>query len=437
MWPFSASSTLDSVKKQMQTAESQLLTLAKNFVLPSSKASAIDISLHDTLIPKEAVPHILPTASCFQPTLLTTDEHDDSYSIHSVQITSSTDDAASQESTPLVMLHGYMNASSYFYRNFVGLSQYFGTIHSLDLFGWGLSSRPVWPKQLTTKQAEDVMVESLEAWRQAKKIDKMILAGHSMGGYISVAYSEKYPQHVQRLILLSPAGVPEDNGEVSEKRKELIASRPWTVRFLFRLARQLFDAGYTPGSLIRSLSTSRGRNMVGSYVERRLPAITCANEREAVSDYLYVNSILPGSAEHSLSQFLQATAMARDPLVHRIPKLNVPHVTFLYGSHDWMDIEGGLQVQHDISKRQEKESVPRVQVYRVEQAGHLLMLDHWKSFNQGVILGAGGAPTDPMHVPTLVHPSFDHNQELDEDEPLQEYNEMNRMTRRATAMAPA
>jgi pimeloyl-ACP methyl ester carboxylesterase len=29
----------------------------------------------------------------------------------------------------------------------------------------------------------------------------MILCGHSLGGYLSFAYAERYPQHVDRLIL--------------------------------------------------------------------------------------------------------------------------------------------------------------------------------------------------------------------------------------------
>ena len=53
-------------------------------------------------------------------------------------------------------------------------------------------------------------MESLEYWRAANKIEKMVLAGHSMGGYLSVAYCEKYPQRVDRLLLLSPAGIPDD-----------------------------------------------------------------------------------------------------------------------------------------------------------------------------------------------------------------------------------
>ena len=41
-------------------------------------------------------------------------------------------------------------------------------------------------------------------------LQRMTLIGHSLGGYLSVAYALKYPTRVQKLILLSPAGIPRD-----------------------------------------------------------------------------------------------------------------------------------------------------------------------------------------------------------------------------------
>eukprot|EP00983_Pelagomonas_calceolata_P013496 431739-Pelagomonas_calceolata.AAC.2 len=35
----------------------------------------------------------------------------------------------------------------------------------------------------------------------------MVLVGHSLGGYLSACYALKYPEHVEHLILVCPAGV--------------------------------------------------------------------------------------------------------------------------------------------------------------------------------------------------------------------------------------
>jgi pimeloyl-ACP methyl ester carboxylesterase len=50
-----------------------------------------------------------------------------------------------------------------------------------------------------------------------------ILAGHSFGGYICGHYACKYPQHIKKLLMLSPAGlkgVPENYEESFKKSKE-------------------------------------------------------------------------------------------------------------------------------------------------------------------------------------------------------------------------
>ena len=37
----------------------------------------------------------------------------------------------------------------------------------------------------------------------------MRLVGHSLGGYLAVAYAERFPERVERLVLLSPVGLPQ------------------------------------------------------------------------------------------------------------------------------------------------------------------------------------------------------------------------------------
>lgn len=81
----------------------------------------------------------------------------------------------------------------------------------------GLSSRPS-PQLLHTSssssvpsrvaRAEHFFISSLEAWRQSVGVEKMILVGHSLGGYLASAYTVRYPERVSGLILVSPAGIP-------------------------------------------------------------------------------------------------------------------------------------------------------------------------------------------------------------------------------------
>mmetsp|Transcript_28806 Transcript_28806/g.82490 ORF Transcript_28806/g.82490 Transcript_28806/m.82490 type:complete len:636 (+) Transcript_28806:157-2064(+) len=55
---------------------------------------------------------------------------------------------------------------------------------------------------------EQRFIAMIEGWRQHLGIPKMILVGHSIGGYIAFNYAEKYPGCIHHLILCSPCGVP-------------------------------------------------------------------------------------------------------------------------------------------------------------------------------------------------------------------------------------
>jgi len=37
-------------------------------------------------------------------------------------------------------------------------------------------------------------------------LDEFFLAAHSFGGYVCGCYAEKYPQHIKKLLLMSPIG---------------------------------------------------------------------------------------------------------------------------------------------------------------------------------------------------------------------------------------
>lgn len=57
--------------------------------------------------------------------------------------------------------------------------------------GFGRSSRPSFSTDALI--AEKQLVKSVEEWRREMNINKMILLGHSMGGFIATSYSMDYP----------------------------------------------------------------------------------------------------------------------------------------------------------------------------------------------------------------------------------------------------
>lgn len=423
----SSAQAISSRIETMRSAEKALISFAHRFADNPSvgDTNTHTMQLFDTSIQRSEIP--LKNGKGYNCQMLScckedsTNDKENNLIIHGIQVTRKDSNYESQEGeeAPLVLLHGYMNGALYFYRNLIGLADHAKSVYALDMLGWGLSSRPPFdldknhkygkPKnqeevdKYQTDATEQVFVESLEAWRKAHNIPKMILAGHSMGGYMSVAYCEKYPERVERLILISPAGVPDDQNAEIEKR---FANAPLTTRALIGLVRSLFNSGITPPAFVRKIPESRGRNMVNRYIEGRLPAITCPEEQSVLGEYLYTNAILPGSGEDCLSKVLKPTAFARKPTLHRIPHLKVKNVSFLYGQNDWMDPQGGVEVLEKVEQMKEKKerdnqshSLPSIQVLGVKNAGHLLMLENWQEFNSAMAIALGRQHALPSHVP--------------------------------------
>lgn len=266
------------------------------------------------------------------------------------------------------MLHGYGAGLGFFYKNFEGLSRVKGwKLYALDMLGMGRSSRPpfkVHAKDQAGKiaEAENWFIDALEEWRVLKKIDKFTLLGHSMGGYMAVAYALKYPGHLNKLILASPVGIPEDpyamqadmpepedstmaneflqdqeedivgpgngklktNGDnnnflnarskadpMKAKQQDQPPRRPLPKWLVY-----LWDANISPFSIVR-WSGPLGPRFVSGWTSRRFSHLP-ADESDALHQYAYSLFRQRGSGEYALAYILAPGAFARSPLIRRI-----------------------------------------------------------------------------------------------------------------------
>ncbi|KAK2737684.1 hypothetical protein FQN57_007432 [Myotisia sp. PD_48] len=242
----------------------------------------------------------------------------------------------------LVILHGYGAGLGFFYKNFEGLSRPKGwQLYALDLLGMGRSTRPAFKikskkREDAITEAEDWFVDALEEWRVKRKIDRFTLLGHSMGGYMAVAYALKYPGRLNKLILASPVGIPEDPYAVSTSGPEPTDStmaNEFTQdqndttqpsnganlppkRVIPKWLTYLWDANVSPFSLVR-WSGPLGPRLVSGWTSRRFSHLP-QNEAEVLHDYAYSLFRMRGSGEYALSYILAPGAYARSPLIRRI-----------------------------------------------------------------------------------------------------------------------
>lgn len=267
----------------------------------------------------------------------------------------------------LVVIHGYGAGLGFFYKNFEALSRPKGwKLYALDLLGMGRSSRPPFrirakEREAAVREAEDWFVDSLEEWRRARNIDRFTLLGHSLGGYMAVAYALKYPGHLNKLILASPVGIPEDpyavnaklpepdasavqgefeastdassaakppqgdnNNFMNQSKKRAAAagddgsstSEPPRRRPLSKVITYLWDANVSPFSIVR-LSGPLGPRFVSGWTTRRFAHLP-PEEAQALHTYVYSLFKQKGSGEYALAYVLAPGAFARSPLIRRI-----------------------------------------------------------------------------------------------------------------------
>ena len=109
------------------------------------------------------------------------------------------------------------------------------TFHYYDQRGSGQSTRPVdrfsspnsYENMQTLERALGLgaHVADIERIRQILGQDKLILIGHSFGGFVASLYAAEFPERVEAMVLIAPAGVlvmpPKEGGLFEDVRERL------------------------------------------------------------------------------------------------------------------------------------------------------------------------------------------------------------------------
>lgn len=104
---------------------------------------------------------------------------------------------AAGDGAPLVLLHGLSGSRRWWTRNVPVLSRDFRT-YSVDLPGFGESRAVLWTRLQGT-------AERLVEWMADEGLERVSIAGHSMGGAIAAMIAAAYPERVDRLVLVDAA----------------------------------------------------------------------------------------------------------------------------------------------------------------------------------------------------------------------------------------
>lgn len=109
------------------------------------------------------------------------------------------------EGRPIILLHGIFSAL----QTWDGWTQELRKTHRvivLDMPGYGLTGAPENPDDFS----EQNIINTFAKFVDELKLERVSLAGNSLGGFVAAQYAAQNPGRVDKLILLDPFGYPQD-----------------------------------------------------------------------------------------------------------------------------------------------------------------------------------------------------------------------------------
>ena len=237
-------------------------------------------------------------------------------------------------SNVLLMAHGYLSSNACFFKMYAVLKDDFHIV-SFDLPGKGLSSsRPETPRSIGGWLA--YFLTSIKRFCDELGLSRFSVCGHSLGAYLLTHFADAYPDMVQDLYLLSPAGVHFDNAEFRKRLHDTLAAKNFVARYLTRrIFDKVFVDKYAPFDiwffgLFRSLCV---RHSFRGLLQRLNPE----EQRSIVLLYQLIFASQP-SSDRCVGYLFKSGPMSDRPLMPLLERLSGSRrVLVLYGQWDWID----------------------------------------------------------------------------------------------------
>lgn len=248
----------------------------------------------------------------------------------------------------LVFIHGLGSYAPAWKKNIAGLKNEFRCI-AIDLPGYGHSSKGDYAGDM--RYYADIVAQFV------RKLDlkNVTLVGHSMGGQIAVTTGLSYPELMNQLILVSPAGYETfTNGQ-----------------------RQWFREILTPDAVRLTTVTQIRENFATNFYRFPKDAEFMIQDRIAMrsaDDFRWYCDIIPKNV----------SGMVNDPVYDLLPKLTMP-VLSLFGEYDNLIpnrfLNGGSTVE--VAKKGSSQ-IPQSVLIMIEKAGHFVQFEKSEEVNAAI-----------------------------------------------------
>ncbi|WP_138432374.1 alpha/beta fold hydrolase [Winogradskyella algicola] len=246
----------------------------------------------------------------------------------------------------LLFLHGLSSNSDAWSKNIETLSKNYTCI-ALDLPGYGKSSKP--KVDYTPTFFADVVYQFL----QKLKLKNVVLVGHSMGGQASIKIAVQYPEVIDKLILVAPAGLEQFTK--------------------------------TEGDMIRNIYTSEMVKYTTDEQIRKNYALNFYKQPEDVSKMIEDRINIKSSSDfdaHCEAIVKSVSGMIDDPVFENLKDINQKTLV-IFGKNDMLIPNRYFHPTLSVEKIGEiaKEQIKSVIVEYIDESGHFVQFEKPEGIN--------------------------------------------------------
>lgn len=201
----------------------------------------------------------------------------------------------------------------------------------------------------------ELMVEDLEGLRKEFGIDKLNIIGHSWGGLLGMYYASKYPDNVNRLILVDAAPVNTDL-LIKCYKNQMSMFKPEELEQLQKLYQSEDYLAGNPDVLNEAMRISEG---------------VVFSNKDMIDDYMKVASFNETTAKNAVLLNELATKMKLNIHVQdRLSNINCP--TLIINGKDDFIVEEAYRLTNQL--------IPDSEIVLIEGAGHYPFIENNKDF---------------------------------------------------------
>lgn len=242
-------------------------------------------------------------------------------------------------------------------------------VYAIDVPGFGKSSRIEFGDDPIL--VEQKFVDIIEKWRNQMDISKLILLGHSMGGYHAFSYAIRYPERLQHLILADPWGLTEKPSDGRPNKYVTLADQLATI----------FSKFGSPFGILR-LAGPFGQWIIEITFPLMLRHMESnrdyALKRETLTQYSKQINLRKTTGEAAFKTLMDGFYWAKNPGIKRISELSdtVP-MTLIIAEKSWVD-----NIDEDLVKNSRENSY--VKYHMMKNANHENFAYNPNEFNSAV-----------------------------------------------------